>query len=131
MSVTALVVSIGIVQILTLILCGVLWWQLQKQELTINRISPSQKEPAAEPQAPQEAEDRGGDFAREYREAEIRASLQTAGATRTSPTEKYKYVACMADKGLDADDLAHSFGISSYEAEQLVNLSRLANGSQG
>jgi len=131
MSVTALVVGIGCVQILTLILCGVLWWQLQKQELIISRLSAQGAEPAAEPQAPQEAENSGRDFASEYREAEIRASLQTAGAARTSPTEKYKYVACMADKGVGAEDLAQSFGISSYEAEQLMNLSRLANGSQG
>lgn len=131
MNMSMLVMSLGGVQILTLILCGILWWYLVRQERIINSMRAEmdggrQDDTVTEPS---EAEEQT--FQREYREAEIKASLQTSGATRHSPTEKYKYVACMADKGLEVEDLARSFGISSYEAEQLVNLSRLANGAEG
>ena len=133
MDIGALVISMGCVQILTLILCCVLWWCLFRQERTIHRLStrqaPEPREASGSSENGEAAEEKKS-FRSEYREAEIRASLQTAGSTRHSPTEKYKYVACMADKGLGVEDLARSFGISSYEAEQLVNLSRLAKGAQ-
>lgn len=130
MNIDMLVMSLGGVQVLTLILCGILWWYLLRQERIINSMRSEletgrQKNTVSEPS---EAEEQT--FQSEYREAEIKASLQTSGATRHSPTEKYKYVACMADKGLGVEDLARSFGISSYEAEQLINLSRLANGAE-
>ncbi|MEF8823124.1 MAG: hypothetical protein V5A14_01980 [Desulfohalobiaceae bacterium] len=117
MNIGMLVMSLGGVQVLTLILCGILWWYFLRQERIINSMrseleSGRQNDTDTEPS---EAEEQT--FQSEYREAEIKASLQTSGATRHSPTEKYKYVACMADKGLGVEDLARSFGISSYEAE--------------
>ncbi|MCF8031352.1 MAG: hypothetical protein K9J48_01820 [Desulfohalobiaceae bacterium] len=130
MDIGALVISIGCVQILTLVLCGVLWWCLLRQERTIHNLRTRYATTQSEASSSEGTAEEDKSFHSEYREAEIRASLQTAGSTRHSPTEKYKYVACMADKGLGVDDLARSFGISSYEAEQLVNLSRLANGTQ-
>lgn len=130
MSINALVISIGCIQILTLVLCGVLWWYLLRQERTIYRMATLQDNSKQEASASKEPAEEEKSFREEYRDAEIRASLQTTRASRGNPTEKYKYVASMADKGLGVEDLAHSFGISSYEAEQLVNLSRLANGTQ-
>jgi len=130
MNTDILVMSLGFVQILTLILCGVLSFYLLRQEQLIRRLRADRTETSEESHASGEAAEEKKSFQKECREAEMRASLHTAGSTRHSPTEKYKYVACMADKGLDTDDLARSFGISSYEAEQLVNLSRLASRTQ-
>lgn len=135
MGVYAIVIGIGGVQIMTLVLCGILWWFLIKQERSLHWLSSQLKEQAAAEESTREtvqpefaeAEQESGEFGREFREAELKASLQMAVSTRQNPMDKYKYVASMADKGLGVEDLAHSFGISSYEAEQLVNLSRLAN----
>jgi hypothetical protein len=130
MNVGALIMAMGCVQILTLILCGILWWYLLRQERGINYLRSELESAQFQESASEPTEKEGQTFQSEYREAEIKAALQTGGSPQHSPTEKYKYVACMADKGLAVEDLAHSFGISSYEAEQLVNLSRLANGTR-
>jgi len=129
MNVGALIMAMGSVQILTLILCGILWWYLLRQERGINHLRSKLESAQLQGSASEPTEKEGQTFQSEYREAEIKAALQTGGSPQHSPTEKYKYVAWMADKGLGVEDLAHSFGISSYEAEQLVNLSRLANGT--
>lgn len=130
MNIGMLVMGLGGVQILTLIISGILWWYLLRQERIINFMRSELESGRQNNTVPEPSESEEQTFQSEYREAEIKASLQTSGATRHSPTEKYKYVACMADKGLGVDDLASSFGISRYEAEQLINLSRLANGAE-
>ncbi len=137
MGVYAIVIGIGSVQIMTLMLCGVLWWFLVRQERSLQLLSTKLKErgeaeASHESPQPELTQQKPDEFGRQLREAELKASLQMAVSTQQNPMDKYKYVASMADKGLGVEDLAQSFGISSYEAEQLVNLSRMANsGAEG
>jgi hypothetical protein len=135
MGVYAIVIGFGGVQLLTLCLCGVLWWFLIKQERSIHllssRLRNAEVAETGKTQQPESFSEEESEFSREFREAELKANLQMAGSVRPNTMDKYKYVASMADKGLGVEDLAQSFGISSYEAEQLVNLSRLAqNGAK-
>ena len=131
MSVYAMLIGMGGLQVLTLVFCGFLAWGLLRQERTPQEPGRVQ-EPTSGSATPGGVYGDGEkrEFGSEFREARLRETLQTAGRTRQDLSEKYKYVACMADKGLGSEDLAQAFGISSYEAEQLVNLSRLAGSVQ-
>lgn len=44
--------------------------------------------------------------------------------------ERYRLAINMADNGLDAHQLSQTLGVSRYEADQLANLSRLAQQSK-
>jgi len=125
------IILIGIIQILTLAICGYLWCYLYRQEKYLNKFTQKIESKIQDIKIKQEEEDNNNnkDFKKEFYEANIKASRQMAGGYEKIP-EKYKYVVSVAEQGMGIEDLAKTFGISSYEVEQLVNLSRLAKNSQ-
>lgn len=73
-------------------------------------------------------------FAKSLQEAEIttnlqkpRLSLQKATQTKHNNKDKYQYIQTLSGSGMASEDIAKVLSISSNEAEQLVNLSKLAN----
>lgn len=73
-------------------------------------------------------------FQKKLDEAEITTRLQQPRLSaqhnkeRIKPPERYQFVRSMANNGLDAEEIATILSISTHEAEQLVNLSKLADG---
>lgn len=58
-----------------------------------------------------------------------RLSAQYGNRSTTTP-ERYLYVRSLAEKGMSAEEIASILKISIHEAQQLVNLSKLAIVSQ-
>lgn len=72
-------------------------------------------------------------FQKTLSDAEITTRLQQPrlsaahGYSQISAPERYLYIRSLAQNGMGAKEIAAILSISSHEAEQLVNLSRLAN----
>ena len=64
-------------------------------------------------------------FAADMNRAQIKARLENAG-TFGNPHEKYRYIASMVAQGMKAHEIAEVLNIPPREAEQLVNLSKVA-----
>ena len=81
----------------------------------------------------QEKSHKYNDFSRDLNQAEISVRLQKSHLSAQSnnrsmsPPEKYSYVHSLAAKGMSSEDIALVLSISVHEADQLVNLSRLAH----
>ena len=58
---------------------------------------------------------------------EPRLSLQKATHTKHNNKDKYQFIQSLSGSGMAAEEIAKVLSISSNEAEQLVNLSKLAN----
>jgi len=75
------------------------------------------------------------EFQKNLSEAELTTRLQQPRLAaqhslgRVSAPERYLYVRSLAQNGMDAKEIAAILSISTQEAEQLVNLSRLAQTS--
>lgn len=123
------IILIGLIQILTLSICGYLWYYLYRQEKYLNEFSQKIESKVQDIKNKEKTENTNRDFQNEFYKANIKANRQIAGGYEKVP-EKYKYVVSVAEQGMEIEDLAKTFGISSYEVEQLVNLSRLAKNSQ-
>jgi hypothetical protein len=74
------------------------------------------------------------EFQKNLNEAEIttrlqqpRLSVQHGYGRKAAPPERYLYVRSLAQNGMSAVEIASVLSISTQEAEQLVNLSRLAS----
>jgi hypothetical protein len=73
------------------------------------------------------------DFQKNLSEAEITTRLQQPrlsiqlGHSRSEAPERYLYVRSLAQNGMSAEEIASVLSISTQEAEQLVNLSKLAS----
>lgn len=73
------------------------------------------------------------EFQKSLNEAEITTRLQQPrlsaqhGYNRSGPPERYLYVRSLAQNGMSAEEIASILSISTQEAEQLVNLSKLAS----
>lgn len=73
------------------------------------------------------------EFQKNLSEAEITTRLQQPrlsvqhGYDRKSAPERYLYVRSLAQTGMSAEEISSVLSISTQEAEQLVNLSRLAS----
>lgn len=72
------------------------------------------------------------EFKKNLSEAELTTRLQQPrlsaqhGLGRSGAPERYLYVRSLAQNGMEAKEIATILSISTHEAEQLVNLSRLA-----
>lgn len=72
------------------------------------------------------------EFQKNLSEAELTTRLQQPRLStqhslgRVSAPERYLYIRSLAQNGMDAKEIAAILSISTQEAEQLVNLSRLA-----
>jgi hypothetical protein len=81
----------------------------------------------------QEKDQKSSDFNRTLNQAEISVRLQKSQLSAQnynrsmSPPERYSYVHSLAAKGLSSQEIAAVLSISIHEADQLVNLSRLAH----
>lgn len=73
------------------------------------------------------------EFQKSLNEAEITTRLQQPrlsnqhGHKDSAPPERYRYVRSLAESGMSAEEISSVLSISTQEAEQLVNLSKLAN----
>lgn len=89
----------------------------------------------AEMQALQQRYQDSLEFQKSLNEAEITTRLQQPrlsaqqGYSRSGPPERYLYVRSLAQNGMSAEEISSILSISTQEAEQLVNLSKLANSS--
>ncbi len=132
METSTAVILLGVVQIFTLVLCSYLGWVLIKQKRVLRSLAIAGEEGSHQGQT--DTRSQGGDLAQGNREgvqqAEFKAALQRVNSQRVEAPEKYRYLASMADKGMKSEDLAHGFGISELQAEQLITLSRMASGSR-
>ncbi len=76
---------------------------------------------------------KSSDFNRSLNQAEISVRLQKSQLSAQnysrsmSPPERYSYVHSLAAKGMSSQEIAVVLSISIHEADQLVNLSRLAH----
>jgi DNA-binding NarL/FixJ family response regulator len=81
----------------------------------------------------QEKDQKSSDFNRSLNQAEISVRLQKSRLSAQnynrsmSPPERYSYVHSLAAKGMSSQEIALVLSISIHEADQLVNLSRLAH----
>lgn len=73
-------------------------------------------------------------FEKNLQEAELttslqkpRLSLQKANQHKQGNKDKYQFIQTLSGSGMAAEEIAKVLSISSNEAEQLVNLSKLAN----
>ena len=57
--------------------------------------------------------------------AAISRRLETREVTQEIP-ERYRLAVCMAENGMDLQQISETIGISHFEAEQLMNLARLS-----
>lgn len=96
------------------------FWQLRvtgklRRELEgLRRELTSRSAPSAIPRA---------DFSASLNQAE--RQQPAAGAGQRSSTEKYRYVASLADQGMDAGGIAAALQLSTAEVKQLLQLARL------
>lgn len=73
------------------------------------------------------------EFQKNLSEAELTTRLQQPrlsaqhGYSRKAAPERYLYVRSLAQNGMSAEEISSVLSISTQEAEQLVNLSRLAS----
>lgn len=74
-------------------------------------------------------------FQNSLREAELTTKLQkprldslNQGADSSAP-DKYRYFQTLAQKDMSVEEIASILSISTHEAEQLISLSKLAEGS--
>jgi hypothetical protein len=81
----------------------------------------------------QEKDKKSSDFSRSLNQAEISIRIQESRLSAQnynrsmSPPERYRYVHSLAAKGMSSQEIALVLSISIHEADQLVNLSRLAH----
>lgn len=73
-------------------------------------------------------------FEKSLQEAEIttnlqkpRLSFQETSNSKKNTKDKYQFIQTLSGSGMAAEEIAKVLSISSNEAEQLVNLSKLAN----
>lgn len=90
-----------------------------RRELNALRAEAVNK-PAAEPAAPTAAVN----FSTSLDSAE-REQLQAAALAPRNSAEKYRYVASLADQGLDAQGIAAALQMPAAEVEQLLRLAKL------
>lgn len=95
-----------------------------KQEVLILRRGLSQAMRRRKP-----AEEKGEDFASVLVEAEFKKKLARQTGNRQAP-EKYRYVATLAGYGMESVEIAAILNLAPAEAEQLLALSRVAQGPQ-
>ena len=81
----------------------------------------------------QEKDQKSNDFNKTLNQAEITTRLQKSRLSAQdynrsmSPPERYRYVHSLAANGMSSHEIASVLSISIHEADQLVNLSRLAH----
>jgi hypothetical protein len=81
----------------------------------------------------QEKDQQSNDFNKSLNQAEITTRLQKSRLSAQnynrskSPPERYRYVHSLAANGMSSHEIASVLSISIHEADQLVNLSRLAH----
>ena len=81
----------------------------------------------------QEQDQKSNDFNKTLNQAEITTRLQKSRLSAQnyncsmSPPERYRYVHSLAANGMSSNEIASVLSISIHEADQLVNLSRLAH----
>ena len=81
----------------------------------------------------QEQDQKSNDFNKTLNQAKITTRLQKSRLSAQnyncsmSPPERYRYVHSLAANGMSSNEIASVLSISIHEADQLVNLSRLAH----
>lgn len=116
MSVSVWITLLGALALLALLLC---LWQLR----TLGRM---QREIAALTLKVNEnraATTQEGSFSSHLVAAE-KVHFRNSAESR-SGAEKYRYVAGLADQGIDAEGIAAALGMAATEVEQLIRLSQL------
>ncbi len=137
-------ISFGYLELLSLVtlpICGVLLYcmNLQKKRLHLlqGKFDEMQRQYYTLENSHEELQNQHQQnqvFENSLKEAEIttnlqkpRLSLQKATHTKQNNQDKYKYIQTLSGSGMAAEEIAKVLSISSNEAEQLVNLSKLAN----
>ena len=104
----------------------------RKLRVALEKLASAHEEMQEREQREQESQA----FQKNLTEAELTTRLQQPRLTgrhqydRVNVPERYHYVRSLAEKGMEASEIAAILSISTREAEQLVNLSRLASGPQ-
>lgn len=74
-------------------------------------------------------------FQKNLQAAELTTKLQKPrldaqhNVTAGTPPGKYSNIQSLADQGISVEEIASIFAVSTHEAQQLVNLSRIAQGN--
>lgn len=56
-----------------------------------------------------------------------RLQVQSSTTTTKQPKDKYQYIQSLSGSGMAAEEIGNVLSISSHEAQQLMNLAKLAN----
>jgi hypothetical protein len=125
--------------ILALLLCSAATWRsivYRRRAKQQSRLLAETSEALAEVNKKliflQERDKKFTEFQDSLNLAEITTRLQKSrlsaqDCNRMSPPERYRYVHSLAESGMSSQEIATVLSISIHEAEQLVNLSRLAH----
>ena len=126
--------------LLALLLCSLATWRsitfrrkMDRQSKLLAETDKTLEEMRKKLLLLQEKEQKSSDFNRSLNQASITTSLQKSRLSaqnynpRLSPPERYRYVHSLASNGMSPEEIASILSISIHEADQLVNLSRLAH----
>lgn len=123
--------------LLALLLCSVAIWrstifrkQAGRQSKLLAETSETLEEVRKKLTALQEKDKQYKEFQDSLNQAEITTRLQKSRLQYNrsmSPPERYRYVHSLAASGMSSEEISQVLSISIHEAEQLVNLSRLAH----
>jgi ATP/maltotriose-dependent transcriptional regulator MalT len=126
--------------LLALLLCSVATWRsilfkkkADRQAKLLNETNQTLAEVQKKLIVLQEKDLKSNDFTRSLNQAEITTRLQKSRLSahnynrNMSPPERYRYVHSLAANGMSSNEIASVLSISIHEADQLVNLSRLAH----
>jgi hypothetical protein len=126
--------------LLALLLCSVAMWRsfifkkkADRQEKLLAETNQALAEVQKRLLILQEKDLQSNDFNKSLNQAEITTRLQKSRLSAQnynrslSPPERYRYVHSLAANGMSSHEIASVLSISIHEADQLVNLSRLAH----
>ena len=129
-----------LVTLLALFLCSVATWRsiifkrkVDQQAKLLAETDKTLGEVREELILLQEKDHKSSGFNRSLNQAEISIRLQKPCLSAQNyhrsmtPPERYSYVHSLAAKGMSSQEIALVLSISIHEADQLVNLSRLAH----
>lgn len=111
--------AVGALALAALLLAMRQLWVVRRLRLEVRRLSRE----LAEKNEPEPATDAPARFSESLSRVE-RKQLDVPAAAR-SGQEKYRYIAALAEQGLDAGGIAAALQMSVAEVEQLLQLTRL------
>jgi hypothetical protein len=129
-----------VLTLLALLLCSVATWRsivykkrMDQQSRLLAETNQTLTDVSKKLSSLQEKDKKLSEFQNNLNQAEITTRLQKSRLSvqhtnsSMSPPERYRYVHSLAESGMSSQEIASVLSISVHEAEQLVNLSRLAH----